>query len=110
VTGWWWLAAWPPVSVLTAAAYSICRTRQKGRAMTDSAQEEIDQLNAQFALPAARWTCAHCGERITGTGTVWIGPVPEPGEDPDTTPRFHLARQECREASHAERVARKDRR
>ncbi|MFE5658340.1 hypothetical protein ACFQ9H_19385 [Streptomyces sp. NPDC056517] len=74
------------------------------------AQAEIDRLNAQFELPAARWRCAHCGDRITGTGYVWTGPVPEPGEDPTATPRFHLDRPACRAAADVETDARRGRR
>ncbi|MFD0078198.1 hypothetical protein ACFVIY_37855 [Streptomyces sp. NPDC127166] len=53
MTPWGWLAAgWPIASVAATAAYSLARTRQKKFPMSD-AQAEIDQLNAQYALPAA---------------------------------------------------------
>ncbi|MFJ7067522.1 hypothetical protein [Streptomyces sp. NPDC101115] len=76
----------------------------------DSAQDEIDRLNAQFELPPARWRCAFCGDRITGEGIVWTGPVPEPGEDSDATPRFHIDRPKCRVAADVEVDARRGRR
>ena len=53
MSAWWWLAAWPPASILTAAAYSAHRTRQK-RAAAHPAQPEIDRLHALLALPAYR--------------------------------------------------------
>ncbi|MGO4630531.1 hypothetical protein AB4225_06240 [Streptomyces sp. 2RAF24] len=100
------LAIWPVVSVTVAALYFAIRAREK-RCPVDRAQAEIDQLTAQFELPAARWRCAYCGDRITGAGLVWTGPVPEPGEDPNTVPRFHLDRPECRLAAEAEADARR---
>ncbi|MFF5285216.1 hypothetical protein [Streptomyces sp. NPDC013171] len=110
MTLWGWLAVgWPLASIVTTAAYSLARTRQKRCPISD-AQIEIDQLNAQYALPAARWRCAHCGDRITGADVAWTGPVPEPGEDPDATPRFHIDRPECREAADVETDARRGRR
>lgn len=51
--------------------------------------------------------CAHCGEVIVGVGHSWIGPVPEPGQDPATVKRYHLGREfpDCRKASGACGVA-----
>ncbi|MFA7764346.1 hypothetical protein [Streptomyces sp. NRRL S-448] len=53
---------------------------------------ELTQLEASFALPAARSRCAHCGDRITGSGYAWLGPVPLPGQDPDLVPRLPPAK------------------
>ncbi|MGW0064791.1 hypothetical protein ACWDTT_33310 [Streptosporangium sandarakinum] len=48
-------------------------------------------------------TCAHCGEVIEGDGRTWPGPIPEPGQDPDTVPRYHASPEfpDCRRASGA---------
>jgi hypothetical protein len=51
-----------------------------------------------MSKPQPPWTCAHCGEPITGSGHTWFGPWPEPGQNPATELRYHLGRNECREA------------
>lgn len=61
-------------------------------------QKEIAQLEACWALTSPLWRCAHCGDRITGEGITWVGPVPLPGQDSADVPRYHLGRNECRAA------------
>ncbi|MER5353466.1 hypothetical protein ABT093_24410 [Kitasatospora sp. NPDC002551] len=60
------------------------------------ADQELADLEAAWALTPARWRCAHCGDRITGEGITWFGPLPEPGQDRDAGPRFHIDRDACR--------------
>ncbi|WP_043463851.1 hypothetical protein [Kitasatospora sp. MBT66] len=64
-------------------------------------QREIDGLEETWALPSAQ-RCAHCGEVITAGGRgedAWSGPMPLPGQAALSVPRYHLDRDECRQAS-----------
>lgn len=49
--------------------------------------------------PDPLWDCTHCGEKITGPGHTWFGPIPLPGEPTGADrPRYHLDRDPCRVA------------
>ena len=65
-----------------------------------AAQREIDGLEQTWTLPAAQ-RCAHCGDFIAGgegNEHTWFGPIPLPGQDPLSAPRYHLDRDDCRRA------------
>jgi len=69
--------------------------------------QELADLEAAWDLPSPLWRCAHCRDRITGAGYTWFGPLPEPGQDRDQVPRYHIDRDPCRIAGGWEPMAAK---
>ncbi|WP_186319237.1 hypothetical protein [Streptomyces sp. SAJ15] len=86
-------------------------TEEVCEALTEDDPAALRTELVQVAAVAFAWiaaidrrtanTCAHCGDPITGTGHTWVGPLPAPGTNPATAPRYHLDRPECRAAADA---------